>query len=154
MRFILFAALLMPMSLFADAAAAFPPHPLDERGGFSAPAAANGNAQAIYWINLIDQHQFPATWLEASGLLRDVVTEEQWADAMGRMRADLGTVNSRKVLSHESSHELPNGTRGTFITFVFRTGYARLPSATETITLMREGPLGSWKVVNYDITGE
>lgn len=152
MRFLLFFALFLPTTLLADSSASFPPNPYDLRGGNAAPAVADANAKAIYWINLVDQHQYGATWLEASTLVQDVTTQEQWAMAMEGLRSELGTANARKVTAHEISYSLPHGTRGTFITFTFATSYAQLPDAVETITLMKEGPLGFWKVVFYDIS--
>lgn len=149
---ILFLSLFFLFSpLLADSTPAFPPNPFETEGGRRAPAFSEANAQAIYWINLIDQFQFGATWLEASGLVRDVTTQEQWAAAMQQTRQGLGPVTSRRVASHTTVEVLPNGTRGNFMIIHYDTNYSQRPNMVETITLMTEGMLSQWKVVAYRI---
>jgi len=138
--------------LFADTSAAYPPNPYETKGGRRAPAFSKANAQAIYWINLIDQYQYGATWLEAGILVKDVTTQKQWAAAMKETRSGLGVVHSRKVSSHQSATSLPGGTKGNFMIIKYATNYANKPSMVETITLMTEGRLGQWKVVAYKIS--
>jgi len=151
MKTLLVILLFLSTPLFADTSAAYPPNPYETKGGKRAPTFSEANAQAIYWINLIDQHQFAASWLEASGLVKDITTRKQWAAAMKETRSELGTVNARKVSSHQTAKELPGGTKGNFMIIKYETSYSRKPNMVETITLMTEGRLGLWKVVSYKI---
>ncbi|NGX61196.1 MAG: hypothetical protein K940chlam9_00677 [Chlamydiae bacterium] len=137
--------------VWADSNASYPPNPYETQGGKKAPTFSDANAQAIYWLNLIDQQQYSATWLEAGGLLRDAVTQSQWAAGIGAVRTPLGTRRSRKVASHSYATELPFGTKGNFIIIEYDTQYAKLTQGVERITLMTEGPYAQWKVVAYDI---
>ncbi len=137
--------------LFADMNAAYPPNPFDAEGKTS-PAFSQANAQAIYWINLIDQQQFGASWLEAGSLVKDVTTQKQWAAAMAETRSSLGPVTSRKVATHRIIDVLPGGTLGNFMIITYETNYSRQPNMVETVTLMSEGRLGQWKVISYNIS--
>lgn len=137
--------------LLADSSASLPPNPYDTSGGMVAPAFSQANAQAIYWVNLLDQQQYGATWLEAGGLLRDIITQNQWAAGMQSIRQSLGPVMSRRVVSHSTTKQLPYGTKGNFIILKYDTQYQSFPRAIETVILMTEGPLVQWKVIHYSI---
>jgi len=140
-------------ALFAlpyDGASPFP-NPQDNAGGFSSPNVSQANAQAIYWINLIDQHQYWASWLAAGGLLQDVVTQKQWNAAMSTLRTPLGPVTSRKLVYSQATRELRHGTLGNFMVLQFNTNYVRMTNAVETVVLTTEGPLALWRVISYNI---
>lgn len=152
MKLLLAAALSLTCPLLADSDASYPPNPYDTSGGMVAPAFSQANAQAIYWVNLLDQFQYGATWLEASGLLRDVITQDQWAAAMQARRQSLGPVVSRKIATHMATNQLPYGTKGNFIILTYNTQYQMFSNAVETVILMMEGPLLKWKVAGYSIS--
>lgn len=117
----------------------------------TAPPFSEANARAIYWINLIDQQQYSASWQEASGLVQDVTSQEQWAAGMEATRKGFGSVNSRKLTSHQATDSLPGGTRGHFLIIKYETNFSRKPGQIETVTMMTEGSLNLWKVVSYRV---
>lgn len=80
-----------------------------------------------------------------------MITQNQWASAMKAMRSGLGPVTSRKVTSHYTTEALPHGTRGNFMIIKYETNYNRRAGMTEITTLMTEGKLSQWKVINYQI---
>lgn len=137
--------------LFADTSAAYPPNPYETQGGKRAPTFSSANAQSIYWINLIDQQQYSASWLEAAGIVHDITTQEQWAAGMRASREGFGFVSSRKVTSHQTAQHLPGGLRGNFMIITYETNFSKKPYQVEHVTLMTEGRLGLWKVVSYRI---
>lgn len=143
--------LLLSVPLFADTSAAYPPNPYETQGGKRAPTFSDANAQAIYWINLIDQQQYSASWLECGGIVHDITTQVQWAAGMREERLGFGTVSSRKVSSHQTATRLPGGTRGNFMIIKYETNFSRRPYQIETVTLMTEGRLGLWKVISYRV---
>lgn len=112
---------------------------------------SEANQQAIYWLKLIDGGQYPASWLACGGLLRDVVSQDQWSYAMQMQRRNLGNVQSRKVTSKQAIKQLPYGTRGNFMEISYDTSFGQKPNATEVVTLITEGRLNQWKVVSYII---
>lgn len=139
--------------LLADVSGSYPPNPYDNEGGQRAPAFSEANSWAIHFINLIDQYQYSSAWLEAGGLMRDVITQDQWTAAMDAIRTPLGPNLARKVSSHQSADILPYGTHGNFMIIQYDASFANLPSTTETITLYTEGPLAIWKVISYNLRG-
>lgn len=147
----LFTTLLLISPLFADSDAAYPPNPYDTAGGKRSPAFSEANAQAMHFINLIDQQQYGGSWLEAGALMQDVITQEQWRGAMDSTRTALGPVYARKVGSHQTAKTLPGGTKGNFMIIKYETQFAQKANASETITLMTEGKLGLWKVIAYRV---
>ncbi|MCC5831776.1 MAG: DUF4019 domain-containing protein [Chlamydiales bacterium] len=142
---------LLASPLLGDTSAAFPPNPYETEGGRRAPTFSAANAQAIYWITLIDQHQYAASWLEAAGIVQDIITQDQWAAGMRASREGFGGVRSRKVTSHQTATNLPGGLRGNFMIIKYQTNFSRKPFQVETITLMTEGRLGLWKVISYRV---
>lgn len=120
-------------------------------GGTRPSPVSEANAQAIYWVNLLDQQQYEATWLEAGNLVRDITTKEQWAAGMQATRKSFGSVLSRKFSGNQNVNALPQGTPGKFIILEYKTNFSTQPSMRETITLINQKPLGNWKVVAYSI---
>ncbi|MEZ5314635.1 MAG: DUF4019 domain-containing protein [Chlamydiales bacterium] len=112
---------------------------------------SSANAQAIYWINLIDQQQYMASWLEASQIVHSITTQKQWAAAMRETRLGYGVVNSRKISSHDTVTQLPGEMHGNFMILKYNTNFSKKPYQVETITLMIESRLKIWKVISYRI---
>ncbi len=121
----------------------------DTSGGKTSPAFSQANEQAIYWVALIDQGQWASSWLATGGLIKDLISQEQWAAAMQATRARLGSVRSRKVSNFQTTQVLKNGTKGTFMIISYQTNFSKLPGAIETFVLMTEGPLAEWRVISY-----
>ncbi|MFN0065550.1 MAG: DUF4019 domain-containing protein [Chlamydiales bacterium] len=109
------------------------------------------NAQATYWLGLIDQQAYPTSWVQAGGLLQDIISRDIWAAAMKEMRQELGNKLSRKVSSHQSLSQLTHGTRGTFIQIKYNSSYSNRANVQEQIILMTSGKSGQWKVISYSI---
>jgi len=109
------------------------------------------NAQAIYWLNMVDNRQYGASWLAAGGALRDLITQDQWSAGLKAYRDSLGSVSVRKVARHNTSQSLRYGTKGSFMTIKYKTSFSRRPNLVETIILMTEEPLQLWRVIGYSI---
>lgn len=131
------------------------PNPFDpdevsrDRRGSSYTAA---NAQAIYWLNLVDQAQYGASWLEAGSLLKDLVTQEQWAGAMGATRGDDGvtcqgqenTIQGTVIRGNGNRNGRANATRNSW-------GYvtSRKASSHQLIQRLPNGSRGNFMVIKY-----
>lgn len=118
-------------------------------------------AQAIYWLGLLDQKAYGASYMQAGGFLQDIMSSNIWIAAMKSVRGDLGNNTSRKVANHSSLNRLPHGTTGTFMQIIFNSGFSSKSSVKEKVILMaeaRKGQQGSnskgdWKVISYSIEG-
>lgn len=128
-------------------------------GGLSTPseepAQANqtgADQQSIYWLSLVDQGQYPLSWLAGGSLLKDVIAQDMWASGIKSVRGPLGSVRIRKVTSHQKSKRLRYGTTGNFMVIQYDTTFSGgQGSHKETVTLMTEGRLKEWKVIGYAI---
>jgi hypothetical protein len=115
------------------------------------PDYSNANAAAIHFLSIVDNQVYSGAWLEAGGLMHDIVPKEVWAAGIRAIRQNLGSVRTRKVSGHQSTDRLPAGTGGEFMIIRYQTQFSRQPNSKETVTLIRESPLGLWKVVSYSI---
>lgn len=112
---------------------------------------SEANSQAIHWMNLNDAQAFRGTWLDGGSILKDILTEDQWAAGMRETRIDLGPVHSRKVSNFSITNSLPFGAQGSFLIIKYETRFQRMSNAIETVTLTAEGPLGLWRVIGYRV---
>ena len=107
---------------------------------------------SIQWLALLDGRQWGPSWLAGSSLLRDVITQNQWIDAMKEQRAPLGNANSRKFVSMQRRSNLQYGTKGNFLIVKFNSVFSNKPHATETLTFMSDGKSSDqWKITRYEI---
>lgn len=107
------------------------------------PAAASQAARE--WLQLVDAGDWQASYDATAGSFRSVNTLELWSSISEDVRAPLGPVTTRELLSEES---IPGGPRGYHLVR-FRTSFANRPDATETLSLDRED--GAWKVAGIFI---
>jgi len=122
-----------------------------EAGGGTQNAAYTAAASAAsHFINLIDQGQYAASWLDAGSLLQDVISQREWVAAMTVLRKPLGSVYARKTNGYKTSQTLPRGTRGNFIIINYQTNFTTKSMAIETVSLMSM-PYDQWKVVSYAV---
>lgn len=125
----------------------------DNEGEKLPPTFSAANAEAIYWLNLVDQGQYRATWGSAADLFKDVVGTEQWEAAMKGSRSPLGSLRSRKLTKYEQVVRLPHGTKGYFMIIEFRSQFSNKAYADEIVTLVSQGSqsLTQWKVLSYHL---
>ncbi len=126
-----------------------PPYPYEAEGKTS-PQYSDAQAEAIYWITLLDQLQFGPSWEEAGPLLKDIVSRDQWVAAMDAMRRPLGVQTARKVDGHRVLAVLPFGTKGYFMEITYSTSFRYMMSSREIITLMWD-ERERWRVISYRI---
>ncbi len=150
---LLLAIVLKAASLLADSSAAYPPNPYEFAGGVRAPTFSEANAAAIHFLSIVDNQVYAGAWLEAGGLMHDVVPQQVWSAGMRVVRQGLGNVRARKVASHRAVQVLPGGTQGEFMIITYQTQFAQKPNSIETVVLMMHPPLGLWKVICYSISG-
>lgn len=99
-------------------------------------------AAARDWLALIDAGDWQASFDAAGQTFRDVNTVSGWASAAKQIRAPLGALISRDLLTIRYLNAPPHG----YQEVAFETRYANRPDAIiETVTLEQED--GAWKVV-------
>ena len=100
---------------------------------------------ARQWLLLVDQGRWDESYRQTGKAFRKLNTAAVWAATSEKVRAPLGAVVSRTLISEE---ELPAPPLG-YKVVKFRTSYANKADALETVSLEREG--GQWRVVGVTI---
>lgn len=95
------------------------------------------------WLELVDASDWQASYDATGTAFRDLNTIEGWASASQQVRTPLGALVSRELTGEHYVNAPPHGYRE--VTFTSR--FANQPSATERVTLVREGD--EWKVVGF-----
>lgn len=111
--------------------------------GVAADAAVEASARQ--WLALLDQGRWDDSWRATGAAFRKLNTSRTWADVSKKVRAPLGAVVSRALISQEN---LPAPPRG-YEVVKFRTSFANQADAVETVTLERED--GGWRVVGITV---
>ena len=100
------------------------------------PAAVDA---AQHFLTMIDQARWDASYAAAGASFRKVNTVKLWADTSEKVRAPLGAMVARTLLSAETDPAPPRG----FQLIKFRTQFTN-KTVVETVTLDREH--GDWRV--------
>jgi len=107
-------------------------------------------AAAESWLKLTDGGNGAASWEQAAKLFRDVLTKEQWTQALAGVRPPLGKLISRKLISRQYTEKLQGAPDGKYVVIQYETLFEKKASAVETITPMLD-PDGVWRVSGYFI---
>jgi hypothetical protein len=113
--------------------------------------AAGKAAQA--WLVSIDAGKYDQSWDEASALLKEKVTKEQWKQAMMSSRDPLGKSVSRKLERAQYTTRLPSAPDREYVIIQYQSKYEKLESALDTAILTLEMD-GKWRIVGFLIKPE
>ncbi|MGK7873741.1 MAG: DUF4019 domain-containing protein [Xenococcaceae cyanobacterium] len=111
------------------------------------PAAVEA-AQA--WLALVDAEKYSESWETAAEYFKNVVTVQQWEQALTAIRKPLGKVQSRELKSKQFMTELPGAPDGEYVVIQYETSFENKKSAIETITPMLDKD-SKWRVAGYYI---
>ena len=103
---------------------------------------------ATQWLVLVDSGQYAESWFQGASSFRGAVSKEQWKDALDKVRAPLGKVESRQLKSATFATKVPNAPSGEYVIVQYETSFERAPGMIETVTPMLEKD-GKWKVSGY-----
>ena len=109
-----------------------------------------GIASAKVWLGLVDQGQYAESWNEAAPVFQGSVTEENWTNALLKVRQPLGSLVSRNLKSAQEATQMPGAPDGKYIVMQFDSSFANKQSAVETVTVGPEQN-GQWKASGYYI---
>ena len=96
------------------------------------------------WLEMIDRADWAGSYAGTTAAFRQANTLATWQAVSEKVRAPLGAVTGRRLLSNDLV-PTPQGYR----LVKFTTRFASRGDVVETVTLMREG--GAWKVVGVMI---
>ena len=113
-------------------------------------ATEQATAAARDWLTVIDAGEYGKSWDEAAAVLKQNITKAQWERAAGTVRKQTGALKFRELQSAQPAHELPGVPAGDYVVLTYRSSFADVPAATETVTPMREAD-GTWRVAGYRV---
>jgi hypothetical protein len=127
------------LNIFATSTAVSDDH--DEVAAQSAAAA---------WLALLDTGQYGESWNTASTLFRRAILQAQWPSKGARVRAPLGALRSRRLLSTAFRSTLPGAPDGAYVVIQFASSFEQRSAAVETVTPMKDVD-GTWRIAGYYI---
>ncbi len=110
----------------------------------------DGITAAKSWLGLVDEGQYAESWNESAPVFQGVVTEQNWTDALDKVRKPLGSLVSRNLKSAKEMTRMPGAPDGKYVVMQFDTSFANKSSAIETVTVGPEEN-GQWKASGYFI---
>ena len=103
------------------------------------------------FLALVDIGDVAGSYNEMAAASRQMVSLQQWENAMKSVRAPLGKVESRRMVTAVPTHNLPGAPEGDYVVIQYNTRLSKLPNdqiAIETVTPMRDRD-GNWRVSGY-----
>jgi hypothetical protein len=111
-------------------------------------------AAMLPWLQGIDAGHYGESWNQASASFRKALTEAQWTAALDQARKPLGACAKRELASalYQTDIPQPGGKplHGQFVVAQFKTSFANLFAAIETVCFERETD-GAWRAAGYFI---
>ena len=102
------------------------------------------------WLKLVDNGDYKQSWMTASTIFKNAVTEAQWARQVGSVRKPLGALVSRKLKSAQYATILPGAPDGKYVVIQYDSVFQNKSAAVETVTPMLDKD-GQWRVSGYFI---
>jgi hypothetical protein len=119
-------------------------------GASDQTAVDEATKAADRWLKLVDAGDYKQSWDTASSLLKNAVTEDQWAQQVGTARKPLGALVSRKLKSTQYATSLPGAPDGKYVVIQYESVFQNKSAAVETVTPMLDQD-GQWRVSGYFI---
>jgi P2-related tail formation protein len=110
------------------------------------PTAAETAATA--WLAHVDAARYGDSWTSAGSTFKQAVTLEQWQEAVKRVRDQVGPLKTRVKANAAPMTNPPGAPAGEYVIFRYSSAFEQRPTATETVTAVREAD-GTWRIVGY-----
>ena len=104
---------------------------------------------ATSWLELIDAGHYDQSWDQAAALFQGQLGKSQWEQALTQARQPLGAMLTRELTSVKLFSALPGAPDGEYAIVIFTSSFEHKNTATETLTLSKEGE--QWAAVGYFI---
>ena len=108
--------------------------------------AAEHAAQS--WLALVDRGNYGQSWQEAASFFQSKIAKADWEKDLQQARAPLGKAGNRTLMGSMYQTDLPSAPKGEYVVIQYRTEFADLGPAIETITPMLDKD-GKWRVSGY-----
>lgn len=102
------------------------------------------------WLKLVDAAQYEQSWDNAASVFRTAVSRADWAKMLQGVRAPLGKLISRSLVSREYTTTLPGAPDGEYVVIRFESSFENKKAGVETVTPAMDKD-GVWRVSGYFI---
>lgn len=119
-------------------------------GDSNRSAVSQATKAADAWLKLVDDGDYKQSWEQASSLLKNAITDDQWEQRVTAVREPIGKVVSRKLEAAHYSTSLPGAPDGKYVVLKYASSFEHKKSAMETVTPMLDQD-GEWHVSGYYI---
>ena len=96
----------------------------------------------------MDEREYGESYAEASTVLREQVSKEEWVAHVSGRRDPLGKLDERSEGSSEYHESLPDAPPGEYVIFTFDSAYENNQHTAEVVAVAK-GSDGVWRVVGY-----
>ena len=109
---------------------------------------AAAETAATQWLAHVDAGRYGESWTSAATAFKQAVTQEKWQDAAKQARDRVGAFKARTKKSATPTTNPPGAPAGDYVVLQYDASFERHPTATETVTAVRETD-GAWRIVGY-----
>ena len=109
---------------------------------------AAAETAATQWLAHVDAGRYGESWTSAASAFKQAVTQEKWQEAAKQARDRVGAFKSRTKKSATPKTNPPGAPAGDYVIFQYDASFEQHPTATETVTAVREAD-GAWRIVGY-----
>ncbi|MES2115826.1 MAG: DUF4019 domain-containing protein [Pseudomonadota bacterium] len=111
-------------------------------------AVFKAKTAAQLWLESADAGLYDRTWEQAAVPFQKAVTKAQWEHALAAVRAPIGNLKNRTVISATFAENLPGAPKGKYVVIQYSSEYTERAEVIETVTPMLESD-GAWRVSGY-----
>jgi len=114
----------------------------------SGDAVRQAQEAAQRWFASADAGLYQKTWEQAAIPFQQAVTEAEWETALRTVRAPIGDVQNRSLISATFTEKLPGAPKGQYVVMQYASKYTKKADVTETVIPMLSED-GIWRVSGY-----
>lgn len=114
----------------------------------NAEAVRDATQAAQLWFASADAGLYDKTWEQAAIPFKQAVTKADWEATLRAVRAPIGDLKNRSVVSATFAEKLPGAPKGKYVVIQYASEYTKKAEVTETVVPML-GEDGTWRVSGY-----
>lgn len=113
-------------------------------------ADMDAETAAWHWLAAVDAGDYPSSWKAASSYFREHISLADWVAAVAKIRASLGSLKSRHLMSARFTRKLPGAPDDDYVVIQYAASFDGKANAIETVTPRKDAD-GNWHVSGYFI---
>jgi hypothetical protein len=111
-------------------------------------AVRDATRAAQLWFASADAGLYDKTWEQAAVPFQQAVSKAEWEATLRAVRAPIGDLKNRSVISTTFSEKLPGAPVGKYVVIQYASEYTKKAKVIETVVPMLSED-GTWRVSGY-----